>query len=52
MPICRALLKHGHENLSLSIIEYCEPEKCIENNNCFFYYYNHSTIFYKKLNLA
>ena len=30
MWICRALLKHGYENFSLTIIEYCEPEKCLE----------------------
>jgi len=30
MYICRSLLKHGYENFSLTILEYCEPEKCIE----------------------
>jgi len=30
MQICRALLKYGYDNFSLTIIEYCEPEKCIE----------------------
>jgi len=25
MVICRALLKHGYSNFSLTIIEYCEP---------------------------
>ena len=27
--IYNALLKHGHENFSLTILEYCEPEQCI-----------------------
>jgi hypothetical protein len=30
MQICRALKKYGYSNFSLTIIEYCEPEKCIE----------------------
>jgi len=30
MQICRALLKHGSSNFSLTILEYCEPEKCLE----------------------
>jgi len=30
MYICRSLLKHDYENFSLTILEYCEPEKCIE----------------------
>ena len=29
MYICRALLKFGYSNFSLTIIEYCDPEKCI-----------------------
>jgi len=28
--ICSALLKHGTSNFSLEILEYCEPDKCIE----------------------
>jgi hypothetical protein len=24
MPICLALVKHGHKNFSLEIVEYCE----------------------------
>jgi len=28
--ICSALLKHGLTNFSLEILEYCEPDKCIE----------------------
>jgi len=30
MYICRALLKHGYDNFSLEILEYCEPSKCLE----------------------
>ena len=28
--ICSALLKYGHYNFSLIILEYCEPDKCLE----------------------
>jgi len=31
--IYRALLKNGYSNFSLTIIEYCEPEKCIERED-------------------
>jgi group I intron endonuclease len=30
MYICNALLKHGYPNFSLTILEYCSPEKCLE----------------------
>jgi len=30
MQICRALLKYGYSNFSLTILEYCDKEKCIE----------------------
>jgi hypothetical protein len=30
MPICKALLKYGHESFTLEIIEYCSADKCIE----------------------
>src|SRR5437588_488642 len=30
MNICKALLKHGYSNFSLTILEYCEPSKCLE----------------------
>jgi len=33
MYICRALLKHGYWNFSLTILEYCEPEKCLERES-------------------
>jgi len=29
MNICKALLKHGYSNFELTILEYCEPEKCL-----------------------
>jgi group I intron endonuclease len=35
MKICRALLKHGYENFSLTILEYCSPEQCIEREDFF-----------------
>jgi group I intron endonuclease len=31
--ICNALLKHGLSNFSLTILEYCESEKCIERED-------------------
>lgn len=30
MPICRALLKHGYENFSFSILEYCEVKDLMD----------------------
>ena len=27
--IYRALLKNGHQNFSLTILEYCSPDKCL-----------------------
>jgi hypothetical protein len=27
--IYNALLKYGHSNFELTIIEYCEPEQCL-----------------------
>jgi len=30
MNICKALVKHGYSNFSLTIIEYYEPSKCLE----------------------
>jgi len=29
MAICCALLKHGYSNFSITILEYCEPSKCL-----------------------
>jgi len=31
--ICHALLKNGHSNFSLTILEYCDKEKCIERED-------------------
>jgi group I intron endonuclease len=31
--IYRALLKNGHSNFSLTILEYCEPEECLERED-------------------
>jgi len=31
--IYRALLKNGYENFSLTILEYCSPEQCIERED-------------------
>jgi len=33
MQICRALLKHGYSNFSITILEYCHPEQCIERED-------------------
>jgi len=30
MNICKALVKHGYSNFELTILEYCEPSKCLE----------------------
>jgi len=29
MNICKALIKHDYSNFSLTILEYCEPDKCL-----------------------
>jgi len=29
LNICKALVKHGYSNFSLTILEYCEPSKCL-----------------------
>ena len=39
--ICSALLKYGHSNFSLTIIEYCEPEKCLERENFYLFSFSH-----------
>lgn len=33
MRINRALLKYGHENFTLTILEYCLPEKCLKRKD-------------------
>jgi len=39
MYICRALFKHGYSNFSLTIIEYCDKEKCIEREKYYIYFF-------------
>ena len=36
MAICCAIKKHGYSNFSLTILEYCEPSKCLEREKYFF----------------
>jgi len=31
--VYNAILKYGHSNFSLTILEYCEPEQCIERED-------------------
>ena len=31
--ICSALLKDGRSNFSVEILEYCEPDKCLERED-------------------
>jgi group I intron endonuclease len=38
--IYNALLKYGHSNFSLTILEYCESEKCIEREGYYLKTYN------------
>jgi len=40
MYICRALLKHGYSNFSISILEYCEPSKCLEREDYYLKKFN------------
>jgi len=44
MYICRSLHLHGYGNFSLTILEYCEPEKCLERENTILIYQDQSTI--------
>ena len=39
--IYRALLKNGHAKFSLTILEYCEPEQCLERENFYLSSENH-----------
>jgi len=39
--ICSALLKYGHSNFSLIILEYCSPAKCIEREDYYLSSENH-----------
>jgi group I intron endonuclease len=36
MPICISLLKYGYSKFSLTILEYCEPSKCLEREGYYF----------------
>jgi group I intron endonuclease len=36
--IYNAILKYGHSNFSLTIIEYCEPEQCLEREDYYLPY--------------
>jgi len=31
--IYNAILKYGHSNFSLTILEYCSPDKCLERED-------------------
>jgi len=35
MAICCALLKHDYCNFSLTILEYCEAEQCLEREDLY-----------------
>ena len=39
--IYSALLKHDHENFQLTILEYCEPEKCLEREDFYLSFLPH-----------
>src|SRR5437588_2715348 len=39
--IYNAILKHGHSNFSLTILEYCSHDKCIERENYYLSSENH-----------
>lgn len=49
MYVCRALLKHGYSKFSLAILEYCEPEKCLERDNIILIFYNLNIIFCRQM---
>lgn len=40
MPICRALLKYGYSNFSLTILEYCDKKNLMEKEKHYFHLYN------------
>lgn len=40
MYICNSLFKHGYSNFSLTILEYCEPEKCLEREKHYWGLFN------------
>ena len=39
--ICSALLKYGHSNFELTILEYCYQEKCLEREDYYIFSENH-----------
>ena len=39
--IYRAIIKNGHAHFSLTILEYCSPEKCIEREDFYLSTENH-----------
>ena len=47
--LCSALLKHGHSNFSLTILEYCEPEQCLEREYFYLSSLNHEYNIEKKM---
>lgn len=47
--ICKAILKYGHSNFTLVIIEYCEPENAISREQ---YYIDHLKPDYNLLKIA
>lgn len=49
MLIYRALLEYKHDNFSLEILEYCEPDKCIEREQYYLDNYKHE---YNTLTIA
>jgi len=40
MNICKALIKYGYSNFELTILEYCEPSKCIEREGFYLKKFN------------
>jgi len=40
MAICCALFKDGYSNFSISILEYCSPEKCLERESYYCKFFN------------
>jgi len=40
MAICCALLKHDYSNFSISILEYCSPDKCLEREGYYLKLFN------------
>jgi len=36
MYICNSLIKHGYSNFSLTTLEYCSPDKCLEIEGYYF----------------